>query len=100
MAQAMEDGATLTVCLQTIGDISQALARYQELRLPRTAHVQLLAARNKDRFHMPDGPEHEARDAQMGAGGTEWSLKTIGWLYGHDAYAAVASGNLGLPAAA
>jgi salicylate hydroxylase len=96
-AQALEDGATLAGCLQTIGDIPAALLRYQDLRLPRTAHVQSLAAGNKDRFHMPDGPAQEARDAQMAAGGTDWSLKTIGWLYGHDAYAAVASGNLGLP---
>jgi len=98
-AQALEDGATLVTCLQTIADIPAALARYQELRLARTAHVQSLAARNKARFHMPDGPEQQARDAAMASGGTDWSLKTIGWLWGHDAYAAVESGNLGLPAA-
>lgn len=96
-AQALEDGATLARCLQTIDDISQALARYQQLRLPRTAYVQSLAARNKDRFHMADGPEQIARDAAMAAGGTDWSLKAIGWLYGHDAYAATDSGALGLP---
>ena len=99
-AQALEDGATLVGCLRQGDDIAQALARYQELRLPRSAHVQSLAAGNKARFHMPDGPEQIARDTKMAAGGTDWSLKTIGWLYGHDAYAAVASGDLGLPAAA
>ncbi len=96
-AQALEDGATLVGCLQTIGDIPAALARYQDLRLPRTAHVQSLAAGNKSRFHMPDGPEQEARDAKMAGGGTDWSLDAIGWLYGHDAFAAVENGDLGLP---
>jgi salicylate hydroxylase len=96
-AQAMEDGATLVGCLRQGDDIPAALARYQQLRLPRTAHVQSLAAGNKARFHIPDGPEQIARDAKMAAGGTDWSLKTIGWLYGHDAYGAADSGDLGLP---
>jgi hypothetical protein len=30
-------------------------------------------------------------------GGTDWSIDTIGWLYGHDAVAAAETGNLGLP---
>jgi hypothetical protein len=46
---------------------------------------------------MPDGPAQAARDAAMASGGTDWSLKTIGWLYGHDAYAAAETGDLGLP---
>lgn len=96
-AQAMEDAMTLMACLRKIANIPQALAYYQELRLPRTSHVQSLAAANKMRFHLPDGPEQA--DAKMAAGGTDWSLKTIGWLYGHDAQAAVESGNLGLPRA-
>ncbi len=96
-AQAMEDGMTLMACLRHISDIPQALARYQELRLPRTSFVQSLAAINKTRFHLPDGPEQVARDAKMAAGGTDWSINTIGWLYGHDAAAAVKTGNLGLP---
>jgi len=96
-AQALEDGATLVGCLERMPDIPAALLRYQDLRLPRTAHVQSLAARNKDRFHMPEGPEQIARDAAMAAGGTDWSLQAIGWLWGHDCYAAAEDGNLGLP---
>ena len=96
-AQAMEDGATLADCLRKIGDVPQALTRYQELRLPRTSHVQSFASNNKIRFHLPDGPEQAARDAKMAAGGTDWSIETIGWLYGHDAAAVVETGNLGLP---
>lgn len=96
-AQAIEDGATLARCLQTVDEIEQALARYQQLRLPRTAHVQSLAANNKTRFHLPDGPEQAARDIRMAGGGTDWSFKAIEWLYGHDAVTAVESGSLGLP---
>jgi len=96
-AQAMEDGATLTACLCGSADVAQALERYQALRLPRTAHIQSLATANKIRFHLPDGPEQVARDAKMAAGGTDWSIATIGWLYGHDAAAAAETGNLGLP---
>jgi len=99
-AQAMEDGMTLMACMHQIADVPEALARYQELRLPRTSFVQSLAAANKARFHLPDGPEQAARDAKMAAGGTDWSVKTIGWLYGHDAATAAETGNLGLPPAA
>ena len=49
-AQAIEDGATLTACLRKNDDIPEALAHYQTLRLPRTAHVQSLAASNKMSF--------------------------------------------------
>ena len=69
----------------------------RHLRLPRTAHVQSLAANNKSRFHLPDGPEQVARDAKMAAGGTDWSFKAMEWIYGHDPAAAVETGNLGLP---
>jgi 2-polyprenyl-6-methoxyphenol hydroxylase-like FAD-dependent oxidoreductase len=96
-AQAMEDGMTLSACLQKYDDIPEALARYQALRLPRTAHVQSLAANNKIRFHFPDGPEQVVRDAEMAAGGTDWSFKAMEWIYGHDPAAAVATGSLGLP---
>lgn len=96
-AQALEDGVALTTCLQQSDDIAAALARYERLRKPRTAHVQSLATANKTRFHLPDGPEQQARDAAMAAGGTDWSLQTIGWLYGYDAVAAMQSGDLGLP---
>jgi salicylate hydroxylase len=99
-AQALEDGLALTTCLQQSGDIASALARYERLRKPRTAHVQSLATANKTRFHLPDGPEQAARDAAMTAGGTDWSLQAIGWLYGYDAAAAMQSGALGLPEAA
>ena len=61
------------------------------------AYVQSLAASNKVRFHLPDGPEQIARDNKMAAGGTDWSFKAIEWIYGHDPVAAVETGNLGFP---
>jgi hypothetical protein len=37
------------------------------------------------RFRLPDGPAQEERDAQMAKGSTDWSVKSIAWVYGHDA---------------
>jgi salicylate hydroxylase len=97
-AQAIEDGASLTRCLAKDSDIEKALQRYQQLRLPRTARIQAMSSINKTRFHMPDGPVQQERDAKMAAGGTDFSLKAISWIYGYDASAAVETGDLGLPA--
>jgi salicylate hydroxylase len=85
-SQAIEDGATLAVCLADAGrGVAEALRRYERLRKPRTARVQGLSAENKRRFHLPDGPEQEARDAELARGTTDWSLEAVRWLYGHDA---------------
>jgi salicylate hydroxylase len=83
-AQAIEDGATLAACLAA-GDAPDALRRYETLRHPRASRLQELSAANKSRFHLPDGPEQEARDAEMARGATDWSLDAVAWLYGHDA---------------
>ncbi|MEJ8857520.1 FAD-dependent monooxygenase [Variovorax robiniae] len=86
-AQAIEDGATLAACLAKLGpqDVQGALRLYESLRLPRATHVQDASRENKTRFHLPDGPLQEARDAQMARGATDWSFKAVEWLYGHDA---------------
>jgi salicylate hydroxylase len=86
-AQAIEDGATLATCLSQIAapNVPEALRRYEALRLPRATRVQSLAAINKTRFHLPDGAAQQARDAEMARGTTDWSLKAVAWLYGHDA---------------
>ena len=47
--------------------------------------VQTLAANNKTRFHLPDGPEQVASDAEMSKSITDFSLHSVAWLYGHDA---------------
>ena len=85
-AQAVEDGATLTACLlRERDDIPEALRPYERLRLPRASKIQGLSAANKIRFHLPDGPEQQERDEQMASGSTDWSLKAVAWVYGHDA---------------
>src|SRR5207237_8148883 len=60
-AQSIEDGATLTACLERYADIPAALQRYETLRLPRATRLQELSRANKTRFHLPDGPEPQAR---------------------------------------
>jgi len=39
---------------------------------------------NKTRFHLPDGPEQEARDAHWAKAGDR-SPDALGWLYSFDA---------------
>lgn len=92
-AQAIEDGATLTACLleQGAAGVAAALRRYETLRLPRATRLQEMSRANKTRFHLPDGPEQQARDARMATGGDR-SIGAIGWLYAHDASAIEATG--------
>jgi salicylate hydroxylase len=99
-AQAIEDGATLAGLLaQGAGDPAEVLRRYEALRQPRTAHNQGMAAGNKIRNHMPDGPEQRARDAAMATRDADWSIGASTWIYAHDATTAATDGALGLPAA-
>src|SRR5580704_4051810 len=87
-AQAIEDGATLAACLGKLDDVPAALRLYERLRLPRASRLQAMSETNKLRFHLPDGPAQEQRDATMARGATDWSLAAIAWLYEHDAAAA------------
>ena len=86
-AQAIEDGAALAACLAKFGGlgIPEALRIYESLRLPRASRVQALSRDNKMRFHLPDGPEQQARDTEMADGSTDWSFKAVAWIYAHDA---------------
>jgi salicylate hydroxylase len=86
-AQAIEDGATLAACLSRLGKsrIPEALRLYEAHRVPRASRLQAMSADNKLRFHFPDGPEQQARDAAMASGSTDWSLSAIAWVYAHDA---------------
>ena len=77
-AQAMEDGAALTACLTREADIPAALRRYEEIRLPRASRIQAMSATNKTRFHLPDGPEQQERDALMESGSTDWAVERGG----------------------
>lgn len=83
-AQAIEDGAALAACLaQGADDPAAALLRYERLRLPRVTRLQQMSRANKTRFHMPDGPDQEARDAQWGRA-ADRDPEALRWLYAHD----------------
>ncbi len=89
-AQAIEDGATLAACLAETengdgADPAEALRRYEHLRVPRTSRIHKASSDNKTRFHLPDGPEQQQRDALMSNGSTDWSFNAVAWIYEHDA---------------
>ena len=86
-AQSIEDGAALASLLQAMpGGIGGALARYEAVRKPRATKLQQASAANRERFHLPDGPEQQKRDEAIAASGDR-SIANIGWLYAHDAAA-------------
>jgi salicylate hydroxylase len=87
-AQAIEDAATLAICLKDVvhSRIPEALQRYEALRRPRTTKVQEISLANATTFHLPDGPKQQERDAQMSAR-SAGRANSIAWLYGHDAEA-------------
>ena len=86
-AQAIEDGACLASCLKTAvegdGNVAAALLRYERLRLPRVTRLQEMSRANKTRFHLPDGPAQQARDAEWANAGDR-SPDALRWLYAHD----------------
>jgi salicylate hydroxylase len=85
-AMAIEDGAALAACLLAAdkGDPAEALRRYERLRLPRVTRLQNMSRANKTRFHMPDGPAQQARDAEW-AKAADRSPDALRWLYEFDA---------------
>ena len=83
-AQAIEDGATLTACLAAgAEDPAAALLHYEQLRLPRVTKLQAMSRANKIRFHMPDGPAQQERDAEWARAGDR-APDTLRWLFEHD----------------
>ena len=68
---------------QGSADPAAALDRYERLRLPRVTRLQQMSRANKLRFHMPDGPEQEARDAEW-SHASDRAPDALRWLYAHD----------------
>ncbi|MDN3027662.1 FAD-dependent monooxygenase [Streptomyces sp. S.PB5] len=68
-AQAIVDAAVLVDCLTaaTPSDVPEALERYVRRRLAAATRMQARSASAGDEFHLPDGPEAEARNARMAA---------------------------------
>ncbi|KAF8178149.1 hypothetical protein K438DRAFT_1769665 [Mycena galopus ATCC 62051] len=70
-AMAIEDAAVLGVLFSHVTSrrqIRPLLHAYQALRYPRTTDTQLASRLNQKIFHLPDGPEQEARDLSMREG--------------------------------
>jgi 2-polyprenyl-6-methoxyphenol hydroxylase-like FAD-dependent oxidoreductase len=63
-SQAMEDAAVLAEELGavTTDGVPAALRRYVDRRAKHAGMVQDASLRNKDFYHLPDGPEQQARD--------------------------------------
>jgi salicylate hydroxylase len=83
-AQAIEDAAVLATCLSAADgrDLPGALVQYETIRRGRSARVQEMSRANGRRFHLPDGPDQQARDAALAS---SFGLSPeIDWLYGHD----------------
>jgi 2-polyprenyl-6-methoxyphenol hydroxylase-like FAD-dependent oxidoreductase len=68
-AQAIMDAAVLGDALAdaTSAEVPDALDRYVRRRLATATGMQAASARAGDDFHLPDGPEAQARNARMAA---------------------------------
>jgi salicylate hydroxylase len=87
--QALEDAAALAVCLTTgPWDPPAALARYEQVRMPRATKVQEASRGRITHNHLPDGPEQLARDAALAG---EDPLSHNDWIYAYDAERAAAA---------
>ncbi|KAK1594749.1 FAD dependent oxidoreductase [Colletotrichum navitas] len=103
---SLEDGAVLGYLLGKVGghgtkaaQLPAAAAMYQRLRMARGQRIVMESFRQRDDFHMPDGPEQERRDevmaASLGPGAepqpgfpSRWTCPEIQrFLYSYDAYA-------------
>jgi salicylate hydroxylase len=84
-AQAIEDGAALAACLLAGGadDPAATLRRYEAARRPRVTRLQEMSRANRTRFHLPDGPAQEARDAEWARAGDR-GPDALRWLYDYD----------------
>ncbi|KAL1863066.1 hypothetical protein VTK73DRAFT_6491 [Phialemonium thermophilum] len=95
---ALEDGAVLGLLLghmQSKDQLPQALRMYEQLRKARGDAIVRETFKQRRDFHMPDGPEQEARDrlflSQLGKElkgpfPSRWTCPEVQpWLYGYDA---------------
>lgn len=66
-AQAIMDAAVLGDCLTGTApdEVPEALDRYVRRRVPAATSVQASSARAGHDYHLPDGPEAEARNARL-----------------------------------
>ena len=84
---AIEDAVVLAECVATAsaGSLADALGRYEQLRRPRTAAIQLGARRNRELYHL-SAPRSWARNFRMRSG--HGLAGQTAPLYSYDAFAA------------
>src|SRR5687768_713860 len=88
-AQAVEDAALLALCLaDDPRRPARALARYESHRIARTAACRRSATPEPHVNHLPDGPEHEARDRSFAQADP---LVANSWIYEYDPEVALAA---------
>ncbi|MEU8132720.1 FAD-dependent monooxygenase [Streptodolium elevatio] len=82
-SQAMEDAAVLAEELGRVtgAGIEGALRRYVDRRAKHAGMVQEASVRNMAFYHLPDGPEQEARDELLRRGFTGESDVSYDWLW-------------------
>ncbi|OQU96450.1 FAD binding domain-containing protein [Cladophialophora immunda] len=96
---SIEDGGVLGRLLSHVGSkeqLSWAITLYERLRKPRSERIARETFHQREAFHMPDGPEQQARDklfeSQLGQEisgkfPSRWTCPEVQpWLYGYDAY--------------
>jgi len=81
-SQAMEDAAVLAEELGRVtrANIPDALVRYAARRSKHAGMVQDASLANMDFYHLPDGPEQQARDAKL-RNFTGESIVSYDWLW-------------------
>ncbi len=83
-AMSIEDGAVLAMCLDKIDCVSQALMKYEALRMARTTSIQTGSRRNAKLFHL-SGLQAWARNRAVRAAGN----RTMDRLFRYNAYEAL-----------
>lgn len=96
---AVEDGTVLGLLLGHVksrDQVGQALKMYEKLRKARGEAVVKETFKQRHDFHLPDGPEQEARDSLFlsmlgkelkGPFPSRWTCPEVQpWLYGYDAF--------------
>ena len=80
---ALEDAVCLTAQVEAAdGDIEKALGAYQDMRVLRTARVQLQSRWIGDNIYHPSGPHAALRNAIMRAKSQDDWYEALHWLYG------------------
>ncbi len=85
-AQALEDAAVLGDELAGVepDGVVAALSRFVERRRPRAERVLEASRGNGDLFHFPDGPDQQARDAELAKGLGDFRAYLWLWAAGPD----------------